>query len=238
MAKGITPDSLLHGALYALRQSAYLLNDAILLSGAGRAPTAAGLALLAREELGRFRLLLRMRKDAIESGKCPSMDEVKKFCKDHRVKQQWGQTAVSVGLPDDWSDQLMAKLKQNPEEEERILKDAFRPIEVKRARDPHIRHLRRGECFYVDVKPSGDWNHPWLMSKAEAERIIVDAKSDYHMMLYYIRGEPKTLGPKLERALDAWADKPELPFIVWKRDSQSVSPECRTDEQLTRPGRR
>jgi AbiV family abortive infection protein len=221
MAKGVRPNSLLHGAWYALRQSACLLTDGILLFGAGRAATAAGLALLAREELGRFHCLLKLRNDAIESGKLPSVKEVRNSYKDHRIKQQWGQTSVSMGFPDDWADKVMEKLKPNPEQEELILKDSLKPVQTKRRRDPHDRHARRGKCFYVDIEPSGaDWNLPWLMSREEAERIIIEAKNDYHMMLHYLRG--RYFGPELGAALDAWADKPELPFIVWSRDSSSV----------------
>src|SRR2546425_12912752 len=96
MAKGVTPDSLLHGAWYALCQSAYLLEDAVLLFGGGRSSTAAGLALLSREELGKFYLLLGLRKDTIESGKLPSVGSVKRSNSDHVTKQRWGQTAVVI----------------------------------------------------------------------------------------------------------------------------------------------
>jgi AbiV family abortive infection protein len=232
IGKGMTPDSLLQGAWYALLQSAHLLTDAVLLFGAGRASTAAGLALLAREELGRFRLLLDLRKNAV-AGRLPSVGELKNSYKDHRIKQQWGQTGVTMrGLPANWTDKFLEKIKQKPMDEELILKDMFKPLESKRRRDPQDRHELRGKCFYVDVESSGAvWNRPWLMSKEEAERIIIDATNDYHMMLLYVRRKQQYFGAELGAALDAWADKPELPFIVWPQIlAQLVSPVRRTYE--------
>ena len=49
---------LLEGAWYAFEQSGRLLNDAVTLFDGGSHSTAAGIALLGREELGKGRILL------------------------------------------------------------------------------------------------------------------------------------------------------------------------------------
>jgi HEPN superfamily AbiV-like protein len=53
----LTADALLRGSLFALEQCGLLLNDAALLLEHQRWPSSAGVALLAREELGRSRIL-------------------------------------------------------------------------------------------------------------------------------------------------------------------------------------
>jgi HEPN superfamily AbiV-like protein len=56
--KAVASEVLLLGSLYALEQCGHLLIDAITLIENKRYPTAAGLALLAKEEIGRHGILL------------------------------------------------------------------------------------------------------------------------------------------------------------------------------------
>jgi AbiV family abortive infection protein len=65
MPASVTPEYLLEGATYALEQCGLLLRDANLLYRNGSYSSAVALALFAREELGRYRILLGLRKQVL-----------------------------------------------------------------------------------------------------------------------------------------------------------------------------
>ncbi len=60
---------LLKGAVYALQQSGLLVRDANILYRAGSYASAVVLATFAREELGRWKLLLKLRREVIQGKK-------------------------------------------------------------------------------------------------------------------------------------------------------------------------
>ena len=88
-----TPQFLLEGLYYALVQCGKLLNSAVIIYKAGDHATAVGLALLAREELGRSRYLRDQRKEVV-NGKTVPIDTIRKACKNHLMKQKLGQHSV------------------------------------------------------------------------------------------------------------------------------------------------
>jgi len=70
MPTSVTPQYLLEGAAYALEQCGLLLRDANLLYRSGSYGSAVALAAFAREELGRWRILLELRKKLLARGSC------------------------------------------------------------------------------------------------------------------------------------------------------------------------
>src|SRR4051794_29506052 len=62
MSGPLTAQSLLRGAVYSLEQCGLLLGDAKLLYENGSYATALAVAAFAREDLGRWRILLKLRK--------------------------------------------------------------------------------------------------------------------------------------------------------------------------------
>src|SRR5215471_8995026 len=76
-SRTLTPDDLIHGAWYALEQCGLLLNDAWILLQHARHATAASIAMIAREELGRYEMLLDFWRETVVNGIHPSVNEVR-----------------------------------------------------------------------------------------------------------------------------------------------------------------
>jgi AbiV family abortive infection protein len=93
----VAPDVLLLGALYALEQCGILLSDAAELVELRRYPTAAGIALRAREELGRHKMLLKFWGDSIK-GESVARDTLETALQNHENKQRHGSLSLSYML--------------------------------------------------------------------------------------------------------------------------------------------
>ncbi len=95
----IAPDVLLKGAWFSMEQSGLLLRDAVILYEAKSYASAAGLALLAREETGKYRILFDLWcKVAVEGEKLTEGD-VRAACKNHVVKQDKAQISTTRFTP-------------------------------------------------------------------------------------------------------------------------------------------
>src|SRR5882724_12865475 len=102
---------LVRGAWYAFEQCGRLLHDAMSLYDSGSYSTAVGLAMLAREELGKGRILL----DLWRNGQQVTIDQVTTKLEDHLVKQQSAQLSVSISVPrDSRLGQIMRRVFQAP----------------------------------------------------------------------------------------------------------------------------
>jgi hypothetical protein len=71
MSASATPQYLLEGAVYALEQCGLLLRDATLLYRNDSCASAVALAAFAREELGRWKILLTLREEVIGGNNHP-----------------------------------------------------------------------------------------------------------------------------------------------------------------------
>jgi AbiV family abortive infection protein len=96
----VTAESLLHGAVYSLEQCGRLLGDATLLYENASYATALAVAAFAREELGRWRLLLDLHERA-RAGESLTVEDVKTACDDHVRKQEAGMTSLSLRTNND-----------------------------------------------------------------------------------------------------------------------------------------
>ena len=96
----VTAQSLLRGAVYSIEQCGRLLGDATLLYENHSYATAVATALIAREELGRWRLLLALR-ERILAGESLSVKAVQTACADHVRKQEAGMTSLTLRADDD-----------------------------------------------------------------------------------------------------------------------------------------
>src|ERR1700751_2675570 len=86
MPVSVTPQYLLEGAVYALEQCGLLLRDANLLYRSGSDATAVALTAFAREELGRWKILLDLRREVL-GGKNVTIEEINDRCDDHVTKR-------------------------------------------------------------------------------------------------------------------------------------------------------
>jgi hypothetical protein len=99
MPTSATPQYLLEGAAYALEQCGLLLRDANTLYRSGSYSSAVALALFAREELGRYRILLDLRKKVL-GGYHLTTQEIQKRCKPHERKQEAGMLSFVMRITD------------------------------------------------------------------------------------------------------------------------------------------
>ena len=87
MAPSVSPKYLLEGAAYALEQCGLLLRDANLLYQNGSYASAVALAAFAREELGRWIILRKLRTEVL-GGRRLTIKDIQDACGDHESKQR------------------------------------------------------------------------------------------------------------------------------------------------------
>ncbi len=213
---------LLKGALYALEQCGILLRDAAGLYRAKAYPSAVALAMIGREELGKYRMLLQEWRDAESSGKLPAVEAIQAACADHIEKQKravLGLTFTADG-PSTFGAAIAAQIKHKPQDAEykaaeKVIQAGLKAM-AKRA--PEARHNSRMRALYVDLEDSGStWNRPSAVSQDECKKLLNDAANDYagqrdRMNPELLRGIGE---PKLADALEGWRDRPELPGPAW-----------------------
>ena len=212
-----TPKFLLEGSYYALVQCGRLLTGAAILYKAGEYATAVGLAALAHEELGRSRYLKDQRKRVIGGG-VVSVEKIRETCREHKLKQAWGQSSVFQRFS---VDSGPGKLLENrhraaPRSKERQEYDwqVDEVTERQMGRTPQDRHNKRMKAFYVEPNSlDTDWDKPWEMDKEEAQDFIEAALNDYGVQSnsVWVLEILKFDDPELAQAVEAWKDRPALP---------------------------
>lgn len=210
----VNAETLLSGSLFALQQCGLLVTDASLLFERGRRATAAGVALLAHEELGRHKILLDLWKSAVE-GTVVTPDEVRTRTTDHVAKQRAGQMSVTYRLDadDELSRLLRARHAAIGTPEYGALDEQVKRIDRSVAkRQPHDRHEWRESAFYVDLLDDGvGWSRPSDLSGAKCARAVCDAINDYAGRRDRFESPEVNTDEVLVRALAAMSAKPVLP---------------------------
>ena len=95
MSGSVTAQSLIRGAVYSLEHCGVLLGDAKVLYENGSYATALAVGAFAREELGRWRVLLKLRKQVLD-GASLSVEDIREACNDHVRKQESGMTSLTM----------------------------------------------------------------------------------------------------------------------------------------------
>lgn len=209
--------ALFQGSLYALQQCGLLLNDAICLFDDGRYVTSAGIAMLAREELGRHKILLELWREA-NNGVSPTVKQVRDRCKDHVTKQQAAQLSVTMtGSRDDQVGRLLwKKLEPKVGSPEFDADDDQLNVltEHRKKTRPTARHTMRMKAFYVDLDSDGSWILPSTSDSGTCANEVNDAVNDYANALQRL-----TPGLQIEQtfttALAEWTDAPQIPPPRW-----------------------
>jgi AbiV family abortive infection protein len=204
---------LLEGAWYATEQCGLLLRDAQLLYAGDRYGTAVGLAMLAREELGRASILLRLANEA-RDGRPLTPKGLAKEIEDHVVKQTAAQLTIVFRSAS--VSQLATRAYTDPPtaESESALEELDQAIKKAGRRTPSDRHLARLKALFVDPNDAGTaWNRPAAFAKDEAFAMLVDACNDYsHFLRSLVVGGKRE---RLRRELEHWAERPDLPEPTW-----------------------
>lgn len=147
------------GACYALAHSAHLLEDAAILYERNRVSSSFHIAVMAREELGRFNLLCKLAQELAE-GETRDAKEVTTCLKPgkrpHQAKLQAGQSTffITAPLP---TESFLVRQKR---------------YEEMRKVDSTFLHSRRLAAQYVDLNPDGTWSKPSDTKKEDAEMLI------------------------------------------------------------------
>jgi len=218
MSTHVTPQYLLEGAAYALEQCGLLLRDATLLYRSGSYATAVVSAAFAREELGRWEILLDHRREAISSKRI-TLAEIVGRCGDHVRKQSEGMLSTTMRDDRDSGEGklLTAHMTAEPGSKEwKAADDALKKIDRKKQkRTPQERHERREAALYVDPVSIERWNRPSTeISQSFARDFICDARNDYSNQFdrYSNLEIMKIVDADLGNELSRWAQRPRLAY--------------------------
>jgi AbiV family abortive infection protein len=223
MSQNVSPQYLLEGAAYALEQCGLLLRDANTLYRAKAYASAVVMVAFAREELGKWKLLLELRKDVVGGKKQVAVDDIKKALDDHVVKQAAAMLSVTLRANQDsgLGKVLNARMTAKPGSREwNAAEKQIKDIDnAKKKRVPHDRHGQRTSALYVDPVSSTEWNRPTeKITQDFARDFLTDAANDYSIQSQQRYGTPeltKDDDPELFTALTRWADRPTMPMPEW-----------------------
>jgi AbiV family abortive infection protein len=173
MAALMNRQSIAQGACYALVHATHLLEDAAASYSHARASTALHLAVMAREELGRFKLLAQNH-DAMHDGESLDAKEIAASLQSHKGKLSAGQSTVPVPLTAEQMAQWTTAIEHNDErmlavisEQVRLRANELKPHQVSEW------HQRRLKAQYVDLDPNtGTWSRPSEVTPSEAYSLI------------------------------------------------------------------
>jgi AbiV family abortive infection protein len=220
MSGSVTAQSLLRGAVYSLEHCGELLRDAKALYENGSYATALAVGAFAREDLGRWRMLLKLRKRAL-AGESLTVGYVRDACDDHVSKQEAGMTSLTTRSNNESGVgkllQTRFKAPLGSKERREADKQIAKLDQVKSKRTPNDRHQLRMKALYVDILSEEDWNRPAQeILQTDAYDFLVDAMNDYRLQRSQQYMELEILqafDPELHDALVQWPDRPKLPHV-------------------------
>jgi AbiV family abortive infection protein len=213
----VSPQFILQGAAYALEQCGLLLRDANLLYRNGAHANAVVLTAFAREELGRYSIMLDFWRKA-SAGETFTPEQLKKACDEHVTKQRAGMhsTTMRADRNSGLGEILVARTENHPQSPEwkRADADLKRIDETMKKRTPGDRHEKRTKALYVEPISGTEWNRPADTSATAAYEFLADAVNDYSIRYHQGYTTPgdmlKDIDADLDNALKQWATRPVL----------------------------
>jgi AbiV family abortive infection protein len=151
VASCVTEQTLLQGAWYALEQAGQLFDSAVTLFDAEQFGIASGVAMLGREELGRYKILRSLAND-VSKGHVISVEYVRAECEDHEQKQRAAtlSTTMRTQRGTRLDDALPTQMHETPGSH--AWRDADEVLALATAskikRTPADRHQLRFKSFY------------------------------------------------------------------------------------------
>jgi AbiV family abortive infection protein len=177
------------GACYALTHSVNLLEDAAVLYSQKRASSSFHLAVMAREELGRFNLLSKWYHD-LSASESIDANKLTDYLQPHKIKLLAGQSVVPVPMTPAQLAEWKAAISQNDDTAISVISQQIhaRAKKVK----PHqaaALHQQRLKAQYVDLDvQTGQWSRPSEMAMAEASTLIRTVMSEIANVLIATQG--------------------------------------------------
>ncbi len=216
----VTKQTLLHGAWYAFEQAGELLDSSVTLIDADKFSTATGVAMLGREELGRYKILRRLA-DEVADGRVMSGDDVQSACDDHEDKQKAATLSTTMRTQQGTrlGEVLRTRMTEPPSSPawqvaDKVIEAA---TDAKIKRTPADRHQLRMNSFYVDLQLNGtSWSRPPEIPAQQARDAVTDAVNDYSVQrdrLLNVPGDPEmadalnTMNPAPELLVPRWPSK-------------------------------
>jgi AbiV family abortive infection protein len=216
-------DDLLHGAFYAFEQAGRLLHDAVSLWNQQRYSSAVVLCVFAREEIGRFKILLQERVEALNSGP-RNVEAVRKLCNDHKEKLRTAPAGMTLYF--NASAPGLEGLHADPQSPEFKKAHALldQRMQQKAQAQPKSTHAARMTALYVDVDDvTKAWNRPADVTAGMAGLLMQEVANDYAHRFSYL-ANPNDYFREPVQAFLAWDDRPSLPEPVWADLSNVVLP--------------
>jgi AbiV family abortive infection protein len=204
----VSPQYLLEGAVYALEQCGLLLRDANLLYRNGSYSSAVAVVLFAREELGRWSILLDLRRKVL-NGDNVTVKDIQASCGNHVRKQEAGIMSFTMRVMTDPGGLLDTYLNVRHGSEE--WNTAREQLEQARQTVPVERHKQRMSALYVDAVSADRWRRPTReISQITAHAYLQDAANDYSGQYdrYTNPWVHKPDDPELYSALKNWPGRP------------------------------
>lgn len=173
MSARINQKSLALGACYALIHAVNVLEDATILYSQKRPSASFHLAVMAREELGRFNLLSE-RHHKLAPEEQVDAEELTQSLQPHKIKLRAGQSTVPVPMTAKqfaaWEDAI----SQNDEAAiSAISKDVRAHADKLKPHQAAALHQRRLKAQYVDLDAqTGQWSRPTDVTMVEASSLI------------------------------------------------------------------
>lgn len=150
-----------------------VLEDAAILYSQKRASSSFHLAVMAREEFGRFNLLAE-RHHGLPANECVDATELARHLQLHPIKLQAGQSVVPVTMTPEELSAWQAAIERNDETAISAISQQIRTRAAKLK--PHqaaALHQHRLKAQYVDLDPqTGQWSRPSEVSMAHASTLI------------------------------------------------------------------
>ncbi len=189
MAAPVDRHSIALGACFAINHAQTLLEDAATLYSHKRASGAFHLAVMAREELGRFHLLAE-RYHKLSDGELLDAKELAQSLQPHKVKLFAGQSTVPVPMTTEQHAEWSAAIQRNDEQTVSTISQNVR-LRAQRLK-PHQAaelHQRRLKAQYVDLDPqTGLWSQPSSVSMLDASTLIRTVVAEIANALIGLRG--------------------------------------------------
>jgi AbiV family abortive infection protein len=210
----LTHEDLLHGAVYALEQAGKHLHCAVKLWNEGDYAHGLMIAVFAREEVGRFKLLRQEREEAMKTGP-RSGEDISKVL-EHKAKLKAGANGVFMEF--DPNDPELAGLRAphlSPEwKRARAIADAR--MLKKYEEQPSTTHRVRMRAQYVDLLEDGTWSRPCLVDAELSGKLVMEIANDYaHPMGHLFQAGVGAPWDELTLAIRAWPNAPSLLPPVW-----------------------
>ena len=157
----VTAKFLLRGAALALEQCGFLLRDAVCLYE-NRSYASAVVLTVYAWELGRSRILLKLRRDVLD-GASVNVEQIDVACEDHVTKLREGMAGSTLMAESGGLKRLLTERAASAHDPQAWKTNDAALTEITKRKDkrtPEDRHAMRKKALYVQPTSDLEWNRP------------------------------------------------------------------------------